>query len=289
MKRFPGTRGAGGRDGGRWAQPHPLDPDRGRDHRPARRRGALIASAELDELVRAGGDGLARGCWSVSSCACARSRELGRSRSPSGGAATIAAGGKRLRPLLVLLAAGPPPVDPAPLVRAAVAVELVHARRSCTTTCSTRRACAAASPTVWAAAGRERRDGNRATLLFSRAFAELARNGDAEQVRLLSRASLRARPRRAAAARGRLARRRHRRTLSRALRAEDGAPVRGGLRARRAQRRDGHRDDRARCVRPPDRARVPVARRRPRRQSGPSSGPVSRVAPICSTARSHCR
>ncbi|MDP9133389.1 MAG: hypothetical protein M3N56_01005, partial [Actinomycetota bacterium] len=40
--------------------------------------------------------------------------------------ATISAGGKRLRPLLVFVAAGPPAADGAGLLRAAVAVELVH-------------------------------------------------------------------------------------------------------------------------------------------------------------------
>src|SRR5436309_959186 len=38
----------------------------------------------------------------------------------------IAAGGKRLRPLLVCLGAGAPPPESAALVRAAAAVELVH-------------------------------------------------------------------------------------------------------------------------------------------------------------------
>jgi len=42
---------------------------------------------------------------------------------------TIAAGGKRLRPLLVCIAAGVPPPETEGLVRAAVAVELVHGRR----------------------------------------------------------------------------------------------------------------------------------------------------------------
>ena len=40
--------------------------------------------------------------------------------------ATIAAGGKRLRPLLVLLAAGPAPAHPERVMRAMVAVELIH-------------------------------------------------------------------------------------------------------------------------------------------------------------------
>src|SRR4051812_50058040 len=40
--------------------------------------------------------------------------------------ATIAAGGKRLRPLLVFVAAGPDPAGRDAALRAAVAVELVH-------------------------------------------------------------------------------------------------------------------------------------------------------------------
>jgi len=39
---------------------------------------------------------------------------------------TIAAGGKRLRPLVVCLAAGAPPPESEALLRCAVAVELVH-------------------------------------------------------------------------------------------------------------------------------------------------------------------
>src|SRR3712207_1634473 len=57
-----------------------------------------------------------------------RLQELARSHGPvlaEHAGATIAAGGKRLRPLLVLLAAGPDaPADPS--VRAAASVELVH-------------------------------------------------------------------------------------------------------------------------------------------------------------------
>ena len=43
------------------------------------------------------------------------------------GGETISAGGKRLRPLLVCIAAGVPVAESEELVRAAVAVELVHA------------------------------------------------------------------------------------------------------------------------------------------------------------------
>ena len=59
---------------------------------------------------------------------------------------TLAAGGKRLRPLLVFLAAGAPPPETEGLLRAAVAVELVHRRPWSTTTCSTAPICAAGGP-----------------------------------------------------------------------------------------------------------------------------------------------
>jgi geranylgeranyl pyrophosphate synthase len=108
--------------------------------------------------------------------------------------ATIVAGGKRLRPLLVVLAAEsaggpvPGPGGEERLIRAAVAVELVHSatlvhddlidgarlRRGHPTVA------AAAGPAVAVATG---------DLLFSRAFAELARNRDAAQLRALSDAS----------------------------------------------------------------------------------------------------
>jgi geranylgeranyl pyrophosphate synthase len=101
---------------------------------------------------------------------------------------TIAAGGKRLRPLLVLLAAGEPVGAGDGLVRAAVAVELVHAATLVHDDVLDAASLRRGRPTVWASAGR-----NAATatgdLLFARSFAELAANGDATQVRVLSRAS----------------------------------------------------------------------------------------------------
>ena len=103
--------------------------------------------------------------------------------------ATIAAGGKRLRPLLVFVAAGPRPRTArrgscAPPSRSSWST----ARRSSTTTCSTARALRRGRPTVVAAAGREMATAT-GDLLFSRAFAELAANGRAEEVRALSAAS----------------------------------------------------------------------------------------------------
>ncbi|WP_372791141.1 polyprenyl synthetase family protein [Paraconexibacter sp.] len=101
------------------------------------------------------------------------------------GASTIAAGGKRLRPLLVLVAAGGAPDDPAGLVRAAASVELVHSatlvhddvldgadlRRGQPTVVAT------AGPGMATAAGDQ---------LFARAFTLLVANGRPDEVRVLS-------------------------------------------------------------------------------------------------------
>jgi geranylgeranyl pyrophosphate synthase len=101
---------------------------------------------------------------------------------------TIAAGGKRLRPLLVFLAAGDPGGDGAGLVRAATAVELVHSATLVHDDVLDAAALRRGRPTVVAAAGRRTATAT-GDLLFARAFAELAVNGDVEQVRVLSDAS----------------------------------------------------------------------------------------------------
>jgi geranylgeranyl pyrophosphate synthase len=108
--------------------------------------------------------------------------------------ATIRAGGKRLRPLLVVLAAesagGPPQTTAGEecLVRAAVAVELVHSATlvhdDLIDGAQLRRGC----PTVAAVAGRKVAIAT-GDLLFSLAFAELARNEHAAQLCALSDAS----------------------------------------------------------------------------------------------------
>jgi geranylgeranyl pyrophosphate synthase len=107
-------------------------------------------------------------------------RVLGRHAS-----ATIAAGGKRLRPLLVLVAAGPEPGDEEALVRAAVAVELVHAASLVHDDVLDAAALRRGQPTVVAAGGRAMAVAT-GDFLFSRAFAELAGTGRAEAVRVLS-------------------------------------------------------------------------------------------------------
>jgi geranylgeranyl pyrophosphate synthase len=106
------------------------------------------------------------------------------------GGATIAAGGKRLRPLLVFLAAGDAAVGAAGdrLVRAAAAVELIHSASLVHDDVLDRAPLRRGQPTVVAVAGRTVAAAT-GDLLFSRAFAELAAGGQPEDVRALSAAS----------------------------------------------------------------------------------------------------
>jgi geranylgeranyl pyrophosphate synthase len=107
---------------------------------------------------------------------------------------TVAAGGKRLRPLLVVVAAesagGPASgaEGEVRLVRAAVAVELVHSATLVHDDLIDGAELRRGHPTVAAEAGRKAAVAT-GDLLFSRAFAELARNGDAAQLQALSDAS----------------------------------------------------------------------------------------------------
>ncbi|HEU4975079.1 MAG TPA: polyprenyl synthetase family protein [Baekduia sp.] len=99
--------------------------------------------------------------------------------------ATIAAGGKRLRPLLVILAAGGP-VEPGDgLVRAAAAVELVHSATLVHDDVLDLAPLRRGRPTVFATAGRDAAT-QTGDLLFARAFTLLAVNGRAGEVRALS-------------------------------------------------------------------------------------------------------
>ncbi|HEX7293471.1 MAG TPA: polyprenyl synthetase family protein [Solirubrobacterales bacterium] len=111
-------------------------------------------------------------------------------------AATLAAGGKRLRPMLVLLCAGPDGGNAA--VRAA-AVELVHMASLVHDDVLDAAPLRRGRPTVVASAGRGRAVAA-GDLLFSRAFALLAEAGDERAIALLAEAS-------AALARGELAQR----------------------------------------------------------------------------------
>jgi geranylgeranyl pyrophosphate synthase len=112
-------------------------------------------------------------------------------------AATLAAGGKRLRPLLVLLCAGSDGGEGA--VRAAVAIELVHMATLVHDDVLDRAPLRRGQPTVAATGGRDRATAV-GDLLFSRAFSLLAERGDRNAVSLLAEASV-------ALARGELAQR----------------------------------------------------------------------------------
>ena len=121
-----------------------------------------------------------------------RLAELARGHGPElaeHAGATIAAGGKRLRPLLVLLAADrPEDADERLLLAAAAAVELVHSATLVHDDVLDAAELRRGLPTVWSTAGRAPAVAT-GDLLFSRAFAELAAAGSLAAVRSLSRAS----------------------------------------------------------------------------------------------------
>jgi geranylgeranyl pyrophosphate synthase len=145
----------------------------------------MTIAGPVTEVVRAGGAHIADLLDRVE-------RRLGELAAGHGAAladhagTTIAAGGKRLRPLLVFLAAGD--ADGDGLVRAAAAIELVHSATLVHDDVLDAAALRRGLPTVVATAGR---DAATATgdLLFARAFAELAANERPDQVRVLSDAS----------------------------------------------------------------------------------------------------
>jgi len=106
-------------------------------------------------------------------------------------AGTIQAGGKRLRPLLVLLAAGDASGSEqaeSALVRAGCAVELVHSATLVHDDVLDDAPLRRGQPTVLARAGRDAAI-QTGDFLFARAFTELVANGSVEQVRVLSDAS----------------------------------------------------------------------------------------------------
>ena len=111
--------------------------------------------------------------------------------------ATLAAGGKRLRPMLVLLCAGE--AGGAAAVRAATAIELIHMATLVHDDVLDEAPLRRGVPTVVATSGRGRAEAA-GDLLFSRAFALLASAGDDRSVALLADAAV-------ALARGELAQR----------------------------------------------------------------------------------
>jgi geranylgeranyl pyrophosphate synthase len=149
----------------------------------------------IDAVLRAGGPWLRDGLAAVEE----RLRELVRGAAgplAEPAATTIAAGGKRLRPLLVLIAAaadrpgatesgGRPSRE---VVRAGVAVELVHSATLVHDDVLDGADLRRGRATVVAAHGRGAAAAT-GDLLFAQAFAELAANGGDAQLRALSRAS----------------------------------------------------------------------------------------------------
>jgi geranylgeranyl pyrophosphate synthase len=119
-----------------------------------------------------------------------RLAELACGHGPDLGAeaeATLSAGGKRLRPLLVLMCAGPES-DERP-VAAAVAVEMIHMATLVHDDVLDGAPVRRGQPTVVARAGRERAV-EVGDLLFSRALAELAGRGGEREVAELSSSSV---------------------------------------------------------------------------------------------------
>jgi geranylgeranyl pyrophosphate synthase len=102
-------------------------------------------------------------------------------------AATLAAGGKRLRPLLVLLCAGAEGGDKT--VRAAAAIELIHMATLVHDDVLDDAPLRRGVPTIAARSGRSRATAA-GDLLFSRAFALLGEHGDARTISLLAAASV---------------------------------------------------------------------------------------------------
>ncbi|MBV9471932.1 MAG: polyprenyl synthetase family protein [Solirubrobacterales bacterium] len=138
-------------------------------------------------VIDAGGAGVARLMDRVEE----RMAELASGHGPvleSFAGETISAGGKRLRPLLVFLSAGVPPPEREGLVRAAVAVELVHGATLVHDDVLDGASLRRGRPTVVASGGRLLATAT-GDLLFSRAFAELAAGESRAAVRILARAS----------------------------------------------------------------------------------------------------
>jgi geranylgeranyl pyrophosphate synthase len=143
-------------------------------------------SAQLGPVLAAGGPELSRQLHRAET----RLGEVAEGHGPELGrhaAATLAAGGKRLRPVLVFLCGGPGTGEDH-LVRAAVAVELLHMATLVHDDVLDRAPLRRGRPTVFAEGGRAAATAT-GDMLFSRAFSELATAGSPDAVRCLSAAS----------------------------------------------------------------------------------------------------
>jgi geranylgeranyl pyrophosphate synthase len=145
----------------------------------------MAVTGPVTEVIRAAGDHVPALLARVEERLAALAAGHGATLAEHAGA-TIAAGGKRLRPLLVFLAADDDEGEG--LVRAATAVELVHSATLVHDDVLDAAALRRGVPTVVANAGRGAATAT-GDLLFAQAFAELARNGRVDEIRVLSDAS----------------------------------------------------------------------------------------------------
>ncbi len=144
------------------------------------------AQAQLGAVLSAGGPSLAHLLERTE----ARLAEVAETHGAALGAhaaGTLAAGGKRLRPVLVFLCGDGDGVDER-LVAAGAAVELLHMATLVHDDVLDAAKLRRGRPTVFAVAGRSAATAT-GDLLFSRAFAELAATGSEDAVRALSTAS----------------------------------------------------------------------------------------------------
>jgi geranylgeranyl pyrophosphate synthase len=148
---------------------------------------STVEATPFEQVMVAGGERLRALMDDVEQLLAEVSSGYGAELGGSAGA-TLAAGGKRLRPLLVFIC-GEEGTDREPLLRAGAAVELVHmatlVHDDVVDSASLRRG----QPTVFAISGRETATAT-GDFLFSRALSLLDGNQRAEQVRTLADACL---------------------------------------------------------------------------------------------------
>jgi geranylgeranyl pyrophosphate synthase len=146
----------------------------------------MSSAAELDTVLAAGGPGLAAGLRRTEERLAGAAANHGEVLAGHAGG-TLAAGGKRLRPLLLLVCAGQE--DPGDhVVAGAAAVELLHTATLVHDDVLDGAPLRRGRTTVFAAAGRDAAVAA-GDLMFARAFAELAATGCAPAIAALSEAS----------------------------------------------------------------------------------------------------
>jgi geranylgeranyl pyrophosphate synthase len=152
---------------------------------------SLATATPFDEVLSAAGEQVRLLMADVERQLLSATREHGAQLERSTGG-TLAAGGKRLRPLLVFIcgtAPDGPPSEREALLRAGTAVELVHMATLVHDDVIDDALVRRGRPTVYAAFGRDAATAS-GDFLFSRAFSILSANADPEQVRTLSEACL---------------------------------------------------------------------------------------------------